>query len=81
MKHNNDKLLIERSGGNKETTMLLQAQRKREDELFEELTQVKYKYNELMDLVHEDPNIEKQYIKRLMKHRKLESTIFSYVVN
>jgi hypothetical protein len=28
-----------------------------------------------MDLVHEDPNIEKKYIKRLMKHRKMESMI------
>jgi len=29
LKHNNDKYLIERSGGNKETVLLIQAQRRR----------------------------------------------------
>ena len=26
-----------------------------------------------MDLIHQDPNIEKQYLKRLLKHKKYES--------
>lgn len=26
-----------------------------------------------MDLIHEDPSIERKYIKRLVKHKKLES--------
>lgn len=30
---------------------------------------MKYKYNELMDFVHEDPKFEREYIKRLMKHK------------
>lgn len=35
-----------------------------------------------MDLVHEDSEIEKKYIKRLMKHKKMESKfifIFSLI--
>ena len=35
LRHNNDKYLIDKSGGSKETSMLILAQRKREDELFE----------------------------------------------
>ena len=71
-----EKLSIERKGGRDELNVLLEGKNRREDELFEELTQVKYKYNELMDLVHEDSAIEKKYIKRLMKHRKMESNLY-----
>ena len=31
-----------------------------------------------MDLIHEDPTVEKRYLKRLLKHKKMDST---YVVN
>lgn len=41
----------------------------REQELVEELREIKFKYNELMDFIHEDPKFEREYIKRLMKHR------------
>lgn len=37
--------------------LVLESRKRREGELFEELNQVKYKYNELMDLVHEDASI------------------------
>ena len=29
-----------------------------------------------MDLVHEDSAVEKKYIKRLMKHKKMESNVY-----
>lgn len=49
---------------------MFESSKKREDELFEELQQIKFKYNELMDLIHQDPNVEKKYLKRLLKHKK-----------
>lgn len=48
---------------------------KREQELVSELQSVKYKYNELMDFLHENPQAEKDYIKRLMKHKQIDGVI------
>lgn len=31
----------------------------------------KYKYNELMDMVHSDSNKDREFIKRLMKHKHM----------
>ena len=44
----------------------------RELELEEELRQVRFKYNELMDFLHEDPKCDREYIKRLLKHKQVE---------
>ena len=49
---------------------------RREDELVAELREVRYKYNELMDFLHEDPRSEREYIKRLMKHKHINGTYF-----
>jgi hypothetical protein len=61
------------SGGGEASSLkrLLEAQQRRERELGEELEEARYKYNELMDLIHEDPHFERKYIRRLLKHRKL----------
>lgn len=37
-----------------------------------ELEVTKYKYNELMDIVHSDSNKDREFIKRLMKHKRME---------
>ena len=40
-------------------------------ELVEQLEEIKYKYNELMDMIHgEGENVQKEYIKRLIKHKQ-----------
>jgi hypothetical protein len=36
------------------------------------LQEIKYKYNELMELIHEDPHFEREYIKRLIKFKKVD---------
>ena len=52
----------------------------REQELVEELRDIKYKYNELMDFLHEDPRADREYIKRLMKHKKVNGIHLIYIV-
>lgn len=51
--------------------LLLHNYQEREEQLKEELEEVVYKYNELMDLIHEDSQQDRQYIKRLLKHKKI----------
>jgi hypothetical protein len=38
-----------------------------EDMNLREIRKIKYKYNELVDFLHEDPKADREYIKRLMK--------------
>ena len=52
-----------------------QMKQKREEELVNELREVRYKYNELMDFLHEDPNQDREYIKRLLKHKTTSRNI------
>lgn len=43
----------------------------REKELAEQLEEIKFRYNELMDMIHgEGENVQKEYIKRLIKHKQ-----------
>ena len=55
----------------KELVKYSEMKNSREEQLIEELREVKYKYNELMDFLHEDPRAEREYIKRLMKHKNV----------
>lgn len=48
---------MERSDGQSEITQTIWLKDQREKELFQELQEVKFKYNELMDLIHEDSKI------------------------
>ena len=40
---------------------------------------MRFKYNELMNFLHEDPQADRDYIKRLMKHRQYEGTHYFYL--
>lgn len=35
----------------------------------EELEDVKYKYNQLLEIVYSDDNTDREYIKKLLKHK------------
>ncbi len=35
----------------------------------DELEDVKFKYNQLLDMVHSDENTDREYIKKLLKHK------------
>lgn len=56
LSHRIDKYVLERGNKTSEVERVIKLKEIREKELFEELTQTKYKYNELMDFIHEDPN-------------------------
>lgn len=49
---------------------ILQQKDHREKQLLNELQQLRYKYNELMELIHNSPHFEREYIKRLLKYKK-----------
>ena len=76
MEHKFHKLHANKHSEAKELQQYTTLKHQREQELEEELRQVKYKYNELMDFLHEDPKCDREYIKRLMKHRQVEGTVY-----
>jgi hypothetical protein len=49
---------------------VLEEKERSEKQLLGELSQLRYKYNELMELIHENPQFERQYIKRLTKFKQ-----------
>lgn len=58
--------------GSRQKNLIEQFSEQRYNLVFDELQLAKYKYNELMDMVHGDSNKEKEFIKRLMKHKQLQ---------
>ena len=75
LEHGLFKVGANRHSGDKELEKYSAMKHRREQELIEELRDIKYKYNELMDFLHEDPRADREYIKRLMKHKQVNSII------
>lgn len=71
LEHGFHKLQANKHSDVRELEKVTQLQSQREQELQQQLQEVKFKYNELMDFLHEDPAAERDYIKRLMKHKQL----------
>lgn len=67
-----DKLAIEKSDSKGETQRIIEFKNDVLSEVKEELSQVKFKYNELMDFIHGNDSLEKMYLKRLLNHKKFE---------
>lgn len=64
--------MILKNTGSRQNNLIEQFSEQRYNLVFDELQLAKYKYNELMDMVHGDSNKEKEFIKRLMKHKQLQ---------
>ena len=69
LEHQLFKFEANRNSGSKEMEKYSAMRHRREQDLIDELREIKYKYNELMDFLHEDPRADREYIKRLMKHK------------
>ena len=54
LKHSTSKLNLNQINAHHEVNVLHEINLSREKELFNELEEIKYKYNELMDFVHND---------------------------